>query len=122
MRYIDSTSKSHLTFSGSTTEIDRNKPGERDLVRFQLIWPNGEICHLIFADCWYAQMFLNFGVMAEETILSATFIDSSELISQIRSKWSHNVKPIYQVEFEFNSTASKVSIVFSDLNISPGSI
>ncbi len=69
-------------------EVDRNNPGESDIVKALIKWQDGSQNSIIFNDCYLLDIQMNFGIIAEESILSAACCDSDEKISSVKKKWS----------------------------------
>lgn len=52
--------------------IDRQKPGEQDVVKLSIDWPDGHSSSTIeFHDCYAFAANMNFGIVACESILTA---------------------------------------------------
>lgn len=93
--------------------IDRHDPGENDQVVLDICWPSGERSKLIFKDCYELEARMNFGVIAPETILSASFFEDSIELDAIRKKWSgveEYIERLCCYELRTNSTASVLRI------------
>ncbi|WP_306353298.1 hypothetical protein [Flavobacterium sp. '19STA2R22 D10 B1'] len=94
--------------------IDRSNPGYNDSIEIDIVWPSGGENKLIFKDVYSANFSLNFGVIAEESILGASIIDNSNVeIIKIKEKWSKlydGIKDLYGFEIKTASTASNIKI------------
>jgi len=49
--------------------IDRLDAGNNDIVALSIKWPNGKKELLVFIECYLLDAEMNFGVIAEESIL-----------------------------------------------------
>ncbi len=67
--------------------IDRSNAGNNDIITFVIKWPDGNQNDIVFNDCYLFDARMNFGVVAEESILEAMCLDESSQISDIKSKW-----------------------------------
>lgn len=67
--------------------IDRSNAGNNDTVTFVVKWPDGSQNNLVFNDCYLFDARMNFGVVAEESILEAVCLDEGGQISDIKNKW-----------------------------------
>lgn len=71
-------------------DIDRRKPGEQDIIRLLVEWPEEEgVSEIEFSDCYALNMNMNFGIIASESILHAECITDSEELITIRRDWAH---------------------------------
>lgn len=69
-------------------EIDRKSPGENDSIKLFVKWPDDNENSIVFNDCYFFDAKMNFGIVAEESILNAVCSSDDEEISAIKSKWS----------------------------------
>lgn len=95
--------------------IDRSNPGLKDTISFEIELPedNGSM-NLIFEDVYWSSMNLNFGIIAEETILSAIELNNgNEYLLNFNSNWGDALKDIQLkfYHFIFNSTGSDIKII-----------
>ena len=67
--------------------IDRADPGNSDAVTIKVKWPDGNQNDVTFNDCYFLDAKMNFGVIAEESILDATCFQESQTITDIKEKW-----------------------------------
>ena len=58
-----------------------------DEVCLQVIWPNGEKVTLLFRDYYVMTAKMNFGVIAEESIGSASLIEDDPGLISVRDRW-----------------------------------
>lgn len=96
-------------------QIDRNNPGHQDTITLEIEWPeeNGK-ANFVFEDVYWTTMNLNFGVVADETILSAFELDEHDQdLSDINSKWGKVLKDVKLkiYKFDLNSTGSEIKII-----------
>lgn len=100
--------------------IDRNDPGKNDQIVLIIIWPNKKMSELIFKDCYAFKAKMNFGIIADETILDAEYTEVSEDINEIRRAWikiGANLNDLGRYKIETNSTNSMILIYACDLMI-----
>lgn len=94
--------------------IDRDKPGINDIITFDIEWAQGGNIQLVFEETYWANMMLNFGIVADETILDANIEDSkdSDLV-EFYSKWKGSMDSvslnIYSIKL--NSTGGLIKII-----------
>ena len=94
--------------------VDRSRPGVHDEVALEILDPEDRCFDLRFTDCYEAHFFLNFGVIAEETIRDATRTTESESLDRLRSEWGRggvDLSDVEQFEIETNSTGSVIRIL-----------
>ena len=102
-------------------EIDRHNPGNDDSIRFQIIWPEEEEKgFLLFEDVYWASMKLNFGIVADESILNANQLDDdNEDLIQFHLKWKGTMKGeklnIYRIEL--NSSGGEIKIIAKNFKV-----
>ncbi len=106
--------------------IDRRKPGERDIVRFLIEWPDDSGSSIIeFFDCYGFSAAMNFGIIACESILTAEYLTESKELNSIREKWSKsgfNFKELKCFKIITNSTNSTINIYalgFKIISVTP---
>lgn len=94
--------------------IDRQNPGERDVIKFLIDWPDGYKSSTIeFYDCYALIANMNFGIVACEAILTAECFTDSEELKSIREDWSKagvNLENLKCFKITTNSTNSTISI------------
>lgn len=94
--------------------INRNRPGIRDEIEMEIIFPNNERVVFVFEGVYWIRMNLNFGIIADETILQACLLekDDKDLIN-ICSLWKGNVSSteLNVYEFLLNSMGGKIKII-----------
>jgi hypothetical protein len=95
-------------------EIDRQNPGNNDTISMIVKWPNGSIYQILFEDVYWANLTLNFGVIANESIRSAHVLEDNDkdLIS-IYSKWGNMIGDMKLIGYfiNTNSTNSNIKII-----------
>ena len=102
--------------------IDRSDPGNLDEVTLKIEWPDGDIERLVFFDCWEFEAQMNFGILANESILSAGCVTDSERLSKIRSRWQASGAQLSDLkcfEIRLNSTGSILRIYAMGLRSEP---
>lgn len=96
-------------------QIDRTNPGNDDSVLFEIIWPeNGEKGILVFEEVYWASMNLNFGIIADESILYATQLDEqNEDLVNFYLKWGGAMDEVKlnTYKIELNSTGGEIKII-----------
>jgi len=95
--------------------IDRSNPGILDEIVFTIEWTEkkGKV-KFIFKDIYWANMNLNFGIVADETILNAfSMNDDDEDLAFLYSKWKgmiNNIK-LNSYIINLNSTGGQIKII-----------
>lgn len=93
--------------------IDRRNAGERDEVRLRVAWPQGDEVTLLFRDCYAITADMNFGVIAEERIASASLVHDDPGLTSIRDRWKSfgvSLEMLRCYRLETSSTASVIRI------------
>jgi hypothetical protein len=68
--------------------VDRQNPGENDVVRLKVGWPDEPKSSIFeFYDCYGLEMKMNFGIIAAESILNAEVVTESIELKSIRKIW-----------------------------------
>lgn len=101
--------------------IDRQTPGERDDVVLLIKWPDGRMQTVRFTDCYFLDVQMNFGVIAEESILSARCVAHSEKLAAFRSDWTRMGVDLHDLlcfEITTNSTASVIRVYAMQFEVS----
>ncbi len=97
-----------------TIYIDRQKPGEQDVIKLLIDWPDRISASIIeFYDCYALTMNMNFGIVASESILSAECLADSKELDAFRKEWSKagiNLENLKCFKFITNSTNSTINI------------
>lgn len=96
-------------------QIDRTNPGNDDSVLFEIEWSeNNEKGVLVFEEVYWTSMTLNFGIIADESILIATQLDEqNEDLAKFYSKWNGamNEVKLNMYKIELNSTGGEIKII-----------
>jgi hypothetical protein len=94
--------------------IDRSNSGKDDVINIVIIWSTGLESSFSFKDVYYAQLNLNFGIIAEECISEVAFIPKSDIdVINFIHKWKHLVDDIENlmfIEIKTISTGSSIKI------------
>ncbi len=93
--------------------IDRRAPGERDEVLLLIEWIDGRKQLVRFTNCYAMEAQMNFGVIAEESILRAGCVSESPRLTEIRGRWNKlgvDLSDLLCFEIETSSTGSKIGI------------
>lgn len=96
-------------------QIDRTNPGKDDSILFEIEWSeDNEKGILVFEEVYWASMSLNFGIIADESILDAIQLDEhdKDLVS-LYSKWkgAMNEVKLNVYKIELNSTGGEIKII-----------
>jgi len=94
--------------------IDRNKPGINDIINFEIDLIDGGKIELIFEGIYWVNMNLNFGIVADETILNAWIGDDTDTdLIDFYSKWRGLMDNLKLDTFiiELNSTGGIIKII-----------
>jgi hypothetical protein len=101
--------------------IDRRKPGDQDVIKLQIVWPDNNYSSTIeFHDCYAFKANMNFGIVACESILAAECLYDSEELNFIRKQWEKstaNLKDLKCFKITTNSTNSVINIFALDYQI-----
>lgn len=100
--------------------IDRRAPGKRDDVRVRVRWLDGGEATLLFRECHALKAAMNFGVIAEERILSASMMDDDTGLHSIRKRWNSLGVALDRLRcyrIETSSTASVLRIYAQQFDI-----
>lgn len=94
--------------------IDRQKPGEQDIIKIIIDWPDNNSSSIIeFLDCYAFTANMNFGIVACESILKAECLNDSEELNFIRREWLKvgvNLEKLKCFIITTNSTNSTINI------------
>ena len=100
--------------------LDRRDPGEGDEVRLRVAWPHGEEAALLFRGCYAMTADMNFGIIAAESIASATLVNDDSNLPSLRERWSRLGVPLEVLScyrFDMSSTGSVVLVYATDFKI-----
>jgi hypothetical protein len=101
-------------------EIDRKKPGENDSIKLSIKWPDGNENLVVFSNCYCFDAKMNFGIVAEESILSADCRSDCEEIPVIKNKWAPlgvELDNLLCYTINTNSTNSSIKILALSMDI-----
>jgi hypothetical protein len=93
--------------------IDRSNAGSSDTVAIVVKWPDGNCNNIVFNDCYLFDARMNFGVIAEESILEAICLRESNQLADIKRKWQPlgvELDSISCYRITTNSTNSQIDI------------
>lgn len=93
--------------------IDRSDPGNQDTVKILVEWPDGLASIIEFIDCYALKANMNFGIVANESILTAECLMDSEELNLIHNKWlkmGAKLKSLKCFRINTNSTNSLIDI------------
>lgn len=93
--------------------IDRSNAGNSDLINLSVKWPDGHKSDIVFSDCYLLSARMNFGIIAEESILEAICLKESDKILEIKGKWQTlgvELDGICCYRIVTNSTNSQIEI------------
>jgi len=96
-------------------QIDRLNPGKEDSVVFEIEWPDEKgKATLVFEEVYWAMLNLNFGIIADETILNAMVLDEdNEDLNNFYSKWrgAMNEVKLSTYKISLNSTGGEIKVI-----------
>jgi hypothetical protein len=100
--------------------IDRHNPGKKDEIQFNILFPDKKkVGHFIFEKVYYASFDLNFGIIADETILRVSLLENDEDLAILYSDWKghldHVKLNVYSIEL--NSTGGKIKIIATNFRV-----
>lgn len=101
-------------------EIDRANPGKRDTIVFSINWNDNEKGKLIFEDVYWADLKLNFGIIANECIDEAFTIGiEDEDFQNLYKKWNGAINNIKLNTYLIRtiSTGSEIKIIAKTFKI-----
>jgi hypothetical protein len=96
----------------TSVKIDRYKPGHNDSIELNVLVDDSEMV-LTFTDVYFADLKLNFGIIAEETIRYAIIKEDDSEIFNIKKKWRNigvYLDDLFCFEINTNSTNSLIKI------------
>jgi hypothetical protein len=100
--------------------INRENPGEDDILQIEISWTDRERSIVLFKDVYWADLNMNFGIVSPESILKA-FSEGKEnqTVKHFYSKWKGMINHIdlNYYEIETNSTNSKIRIIAGSFEI-----
>ncbi|PJD95257.1 MAG: hypothetical protein CK425_09075 [Parachlamydia sp.] len=100
--------------------IDRSDPGNQDTVKILVEWPDDLASIIELYDCYALKANMNFGIVANESILTAKFLMDSEELHLIHNKWlkmGAKLKSLKCFRINTNSTNSLMEIFAKSYDI-----
>lgn len=98
--------------------LDRNHPGIMDTLILSFVSPDGTTKKLVFNNCWQANLNMNFGVIATESIEIFEIERESEEVQKFRDFWKFKIEEdLYFSNITFGSTNSRISVISSEIRI-----
>src|SRR5690242_3245103 len=95
--------------------IDRINPGIRDTIKLEIEWPEKKgKAIFIFEEVYWAEMKLNFGIVADETILDSMELDNNNQdLVNFYKKWNGAMNDVVlkTYKIELNSTGGEIKII-----------
>lgn len=102
-------------------KIDRAVPGNNGTIEFEIDWYEKGKGALFFEDIYWANLNLNFGIVAGENILDAFIADKTdEDFILFCSKWKDkiDINEINCYAIDLNSTGGRIKIIAKAFKIS----
>ncbi len=101
--------------------IDRKNPGHNDVIIFDIEWPEekGSV-RFVFEDVYWAEMKLNFGIIADESIFDAAELnDDNQDVVNFYAKWNGFMDEVKlkTYKIELNSTGGVIKIIAKSFRI-----
>jgi hypothetical protein len=93
--------------------IDRRRAGHVDEVMLTMMWPDERRTRIRFVGCYSLDAKMNFGVVASETVRSATEREDSGELNALRAKWKPlgvDLSSLRSFSIETNSTGSFLTV------------
>lgn len=99
--------------------IDRHDAGVSDTIMLKMQWPSGGNGIVSFEGCYSLVANLNFGVIAEETVRTATVHREHTLLDELARKWKNatSLDDLKCFCIETNSTASLIQICAQNFSL-----
>jgi hypothetical protein len=101
--------------------INRNNPGVNDEIIFEIQWTEQKNkALLVFEEVYMSELKLNFGIVAEETILSAsTLSKDNSYLAEFYTKWKGAMDDIKlnTYKIDLNSTGGKIIIIAKSFRV-----
>ncbi len=101
--------------------VDRSNAGNNDTVSLIVKWSDETQNSIVFSDCYLLDARMNFGVIAEESILEAMCLDTGCEISELKEKWQElgvELDGIHCYRVITNSTNSQIDIYAMSFTLS----
>lgn len=93
--------------------IDRRQAGHIDEVVLTMMWPDERRSRIRFVGCYGIDARMNFGVVAAETVRTATEREDSDELGALRAKWEPlgiDLARLRAFSVETNSTGSLLTV------------
>lgn len=100
-------------------QIDRNRPGIKDIIVLDVLWTDNKTDRIIFEDVYWASMTFGFGVVADDSISKAFIsLDNDIDLLKLNERWQNlNKKELVCFVIETNSTGSTIKIISKKFRI-----
>ncbi|EKO23371.1 hypothetical protein [Leptospira interrogans] len=101
-------------------EINRTLPGHNDSISILVKWPDELKSRITFTNCYGFEARMNFGFIAEESILRASINNEQEKLYIIKENWKSmgvDLDNLKCYEIETNTTGSLLLIYAIDFQI-----
>ena len=102
-------------------KIDRSNPGINDIIVFDIDWPDEKgAVKFVFEEVYWAQMTLNFGIVADETIFNSMELDGdNQDLANFYLKWNGLMNDVKLKTFkiELNSTGGEIKIIAKGFSV-----
>ena len=101
--------------------INRDNPGIKDEIEIEIVWPdNEERVNFVFEDVYWVKMNLNFGIVADESILQGYLLSKNdEDLINFYSSWKGIMDEIKLNVYEIllNSTGGQIKIIAKSFRV-----
>lgn len=93
--------------------IDRSVKRDVDSIVMEIDWHDIGIKKVIFRDVYWANLYLNMGVIGVESICNATMDEDKVKIVELKNRWKGYLDnmELHYFRIEFNSTGSTIEII-----------
>lgn len=96
-------------------QIDRRSPGIMDTIIFEIEWAeNNKKTNIVFEEVYWVSMNMNFGIIADETILNAFELEETDQdLKDLYLNWKGMINDVKLKGYKFsmNSTGSEIKII-----------
>jgi hypothetical protein len=102
--------------------VDRRDAGARDVVQVLVAWPAGGESEFVFRDCYAMTANMHFGVIATESIATASLIADDEGLRSVRERWRPLGVSLEELRcycFQLSSTGSEIRIYAQRFEVKP---
>lgn len=100
--------------------IDRTNPGKKDIILFKMDWSDRGFGSLIFEDVYWANINMNFGIVAPECIECAYVANQNDIaLSSLYERWNGRINGIklYCYVIKTISTGSEIKVIAKELKV-----